>query len=107
MNGHCCDVVTGKRVGGLAYALQSSEWLEFNMVEKTSSCVQTENNVPSLLLFLYLALSLSLFRLWLLIIPPSVNVAVIFLVFMVLLSHKFFTGPLKLLGVQSKLIRSK
>lgn len=63
-------MVTGKRVGGLAYALQSSEWLEFSMVEKTSSCVQTGNNMPSLLLFLYLSLSLSLFLLWLLIILP-------------------------------------
>lgn len=44
-------MVTGKRVGGLAYARQSSEWMEFNMVEKKSSCVQIENKVASLLLF--------------------------------------------------------
>lgn len=48
-------MVTGKRVGGLSYALQSFEWPEFNMVEKTSSCVLTGNNEPSLLLFLTLS----------------------------------------------------
>lgn len=59
-------MVTGKRVGGLAYALQSSEWLEFNMVEKTSSCVQSGNKAASsFLFFLYLSSSLSLFLLWL------------------------------------------
>lgn len=50
-------MVTGKRVGGLSYALQSSEWLEFNM--ETSSCVLTGNNVPPLLLFLHLSHSYS------------------------------------------------
>ncbi|CAB1429081.1 unnamed protein product [Pleuronectes platessa] len=40
-------MVTGKRVGGLAYALQSSEWLEFNMAERTSSCVQAGDKAPS------------------------------------------------------------
>lgn len=46
-------MVTGKRVGGLSYALQSSEWLEFNM--DTSSCVLTGNNVAPLFLFLHLS----------------------------------------------------
>lgn len=70
-------MVTGKRVGGLAYAHQSSEWLEFNMVEKTSSCVQTENNVPSSLLFpLTLSVTLSLSSLAFNH-SPSVNVAVV------------------------------
>lgn len=46
-------MVTGKRVGGQTYALQSSEWLEFNMVAKKSSCVQIGHKVASLSLFLY------------------------------------------------------
>lgn len=36
MNGSCCDDDDGETgVGGLSYALQSSEWLEFNTVKKT------------------------------------------------------------------------
>ena len=70
-------MVTGKRVGGLAYALQSSEWLEFNMAERTSSCVQAGDKAPSLLLSLQRSRSLSLFLLSPLNHLPSVNVAVI------------------------------
>lgn len=48
-------MMTGKGVGGLAYALQSSEWLEFNMVQKTNLCVPTGNNcAPSLHFFFYI-----------------------------------------------------
>lgn len=47
-------MLMGKCVGGLAYALPSSEWLEFN----------TDNNVSSLLCFLCHSLSFLLFLLW-------------------------------------------
>lgn len=57
-------MVTGKRVGGLAYALQSSEWLEFNTVRKKSSCVQIGNKVASLWLFLCISTSVLFFLLF-------------------------------------------
>lgn len=45
-------MMTGKWVGGLSYAPQPSEWLEFNTVKKTSE--QSGNKVASLLLFTFL-----------------------------------------------------
>lgn len=75
--------VTGKRVGGLSYALQSSEWLEFNMVEKTSSCRLTGNNV-SFLLLVSISITLTLSS-WDMNYCPSVNTAEISIVLNVLL----------------------
>lgn len=39
-------MVTGKRVGGLSYALQPLEWPEFSLVEETRA---PGDNAPSLL----------------------------------------------------------
>ena len=53
-------MVTGKRVGGLSYALQSSEWLEFNMVERKAHACRL-GTMTSLLLFLSVTVTLSSF----------------------------------------------
>lgn len=53
-------MVTGKRVGGLAYALQSSEWPEFNMVERQAHACGLETMCPLYYFFFYVSLLLSL-----------------------------------------------
>ena len=90
-------MVTGKRVGGLAYALQSSEWLEFSMVEKTSSCVQSGNKAASSSLFFPLSLSIA-FPLSSLALNycPSVNVAVIFIALRGLIVTQIVLGTSKI-----------
>lgn len=53
-------MVTEKRVGGLAYALQSSEWPEFNMVERQAHACRLETMCPLYHFFPHVSLLLSL-----------------------------------------------